>query len=204
MSLDAVLSRLGSIQASIDGLAGATTIGTTADAVGGIMTSSDADNGSTAFASLLGSTASSGLDGTSATTSSTDAANTDTANGVTGSQILAEAEKYLGVPYKLGGESTSGIDCSGLVQLSLKNLGISVPRGVIGQASVGTAVSSLAQAQPGDLIVLKGDSHVVVYAGNGMVVHAPYPGRTVSLQKEWFTDADVATIRRVTSSGSTT
>lgn len=224
MTFSVMLGRLDAIQSSInsvDGVDGSGIAGSggnaaklTSGVIGGTMGSGSSTESAAAdatsqessaiFASLLGGSLSTGgvlggvLGGSAATTSTASTTNAGTA--VTGSDIVAEAEKYLGVPYKLGGESSSGIDCSGLVQLTLKNLGISVPRGVVGQATVGTEVGSLAQAQPGDLVVLKGDSHVVISAGNGMVVHAPYPGRTVSLQKEWFSDADVATIRRVSSS----
>jgi len=115
----------------------------------------------------------------------------------TGASIVDSAAKYEGVPYVLGGTSTSGIDCSGLVQRSLADVGIKVGRLVHEQATAGTAVPSLAQAKPGDLIVLDHGEHIVIYAGNGNVIHAPYAGRSVTLQKAWFTDADVVTIRRV-------
>ena len=117
--------------------------------------------------------------------------------GVTGSNIVQAAAKYEGVPYVLGGISSSGIDCSGLVQRSLADVGIKVGRLVSDQRTAGTEVPSLAQAKPGDLIVLDGGEHIVIYAGNGNVIHAPYAGRTVTMQKAWFTEADVVTIRRV-------
>jgi cell wall-associated NlpC family hydrolase len=124
--------------------------------------------------------------------------------GATGSSIVQAAAKYEGVPYVLGGTSTSGIDCSGLVQRSLADVGIKVGRLVSDQKSAGTEVPSLAQARPGDLIVLDGGEHIVIYAGDGNVIHAPYAGRTVTLQKAWFTQADVVTIRRVAPDASAT
>lgn len=133
---------------------------------------------------------------TPSTTASTDGALID-GNGVTGQDVVKDAEQYLGVPYVLGGESRSGMDCSGLVQKTFSDLGISVPRLVHEQQTVGQQVGSLADAKPGDLIVLNGGDHIAIYAGNGMVLHAPYEGRTVSLQKAWFTDKDIVTIRRI-------
>lgn len=115
----------------------------------------------------------------------------------TGADVVADAKKYLGVPYVFGGTSASGLDCSGLVQRVFKDLGIDVPRLVSGQSTVGTEVPSLAQAQPGDLIVTNGGEHIVIYAGDGKVIHAPSEGRTVSLVNNWMSDSDIVTIRRV-------
>ncbi|HEY0249276.1 MAG TPA: NlpC/P60 family protein [Gryllotalpicola sp.] len=118
-------------------------------------------------------------------------------SAVTGGQIVADAERYLGVPYVFGGESTSGMDCSGLVQKVLGDLGISAPRVVQDQAKIGTAVPSLAQAQPGDLIVEKGNGHIQIYAGDGMIIEAPKPGENVVKRKEWLSSDQIGTIRRV-------
>lgn len=117
--------------------------------------------------------------------------------GVTGADIVEGAKKYLGVPYVLGGTTSAGIDCSGLVQRVFKDLGIDVPRLVSGQSTLGTEVPSLAQAQPGDLIVTDGGEHIVIYAGDGKVIHAPSAGRNVSLVPAWMDDSDIVTIRRV-------
>ncbi len=116
---------------------------------------------------------------------------------VTGADIVAQAKNYLGVPYVFGGEDRSGMDCSGLVQRVLADLGIDVPRVVKDQADVGVEVPSLAEAQPGDLIVTKGEGHIVIYAGDGMVIHAPSPGKVVEHRNNWLTDGDIATIRRM-------
>ena len=129
-----------------------------------------------------------------------EAQSTDTstsAGSATGSSIVNSAAKYEGVPYVLGGTTSNGMDCSGLVQTSLADIGIKVGRLVSDQAKAGTEVPSLAQAKPGDLIVLDGGEHIVIYAGNGKVIHAPDVGRNVTETKAWFTDADIVTIRRV-------
>ncbi|MFE6967053.1 C40 family peptidase [Agromyces sp. NPDC057679] len=117
--------------------------------------------------------------------------------GVTGDDIVAEAKKYLGVPYVLGGTTMDGMDCSGLVQTVYGNLGIDVPRLVRDQQNIGVEVPSLAEAKPGDLIVGPNADHIVIYAGDGKVIHAPYEGRTVSYQDNFYSEDEIVTIRRV-------
>jgi cell wall-associated NlpC family hydrolase len=68
--------------------------------------------------------------------------------------IISEAKIYDGAPYKLGGESKNGIDCSGLVMLSFKKAGIALPRTSLEQSKIGTMVN-LKDAMVGDLIFFK-------------------------------------------------
>ncbi|KQO81738.1 MULTISPECIES: C40 family peptidase [unclassified Frigoribacterium] len=118
-------------------------------------------------------------------------------SGAVGSDVVAGAEKYLGVPYVFGGEDRTGMDCSGLVQTVFKDLGVAMPRVVPDQARMGAEVASLADARPGDLIVPKGEGHIVIYVGDGKVLHAPRPGKDVQIVNNWYSDADLSTIRRV-------
>jgi cell wall-associated NlpC family hydrolase len=115
--------------------------------------------------------------------------------GVTGSQVVAAAEKYLGVPYVFGGTGNSGLDCSGLVQKAYGDLGISLPRVAADQAHSGTAVASLAQAQPGDILAF-GDPayHVAIYLGNNMMIAAPEPGDHVKIQSVYQTPTSIRRI----------
>lgn len=103
---------------------------------------------------------------------------------ITGSQILAEAKKYLGTPYVSGGASPSGFDCSGFTYYVLKQLGYSPYRTMADQYQQGTAVSK-SDLQAGDLVFFantagSGLSHVGIYAGNGQFIHAPNSRSTVS------------------------
>ena len=97
--------------------------------------------------------------------------------------IIQEASKYLGVPYVYGGSSPSGFDCSGLVQYVYAQLGVSLPRADGAQhawAQANARQVSAADAQPGDLMWMPG--HVGIYAGDGMILHAPTPGDVVRVQ----------------------
>lgn len=103
---------------------------------------------------------------------------------VTGTQILAEAQKYLGTPYVSGGASPAGFDCSGFVYYVLKQMGYSVSRTPAGQFSIGTTVSK-ENLKPGDIVYfantyISGISHVGIYAGNGQFIHSPNSRSTVS------------------------
>lgn len=79
----------------------------------------------------------------------------------------------------MGATGPSAFDCSGLMVWSYRQAGISLPRTSSAQRHAGRQVP-LSQAQPGDLVTYRGDaSHVAIYAGNGQVIHAPYPGARV-------------------------
>ena len=227
MSIDALLS-IQQLRSTFQSLAGASagtsSTDTSSDATGASGTSAADFADLIAAFSAPSATSTDGFsDGTSAldsTSALTDASATGAVtpsgdagsiagianpNGVDGADVVADAKKYLGVPYVFGGESDSGLDCSGLVQKVFKDLGVSVTRGVSTQKLQGEAVQGgLANAQPGDLIVFKGGGHIAIYAGNDMVIHAPYPGRTVSLQKLWVGDSGIETIRRFVPSGTST
>lgn len=107
-----------------------------------------------------------------------------------GNAIVADAQKYLGVPYQWGGtDPTTGVDCSGLVQDVFNDLGVSLPRTADEQSMTGTAVASLQDAQPGDLIFFAGSDgtptdpgHVGIYIGNGQMIDAPHTGTDVRVE----------------------
>ncbi|MFE7648886.1 C40 family peptidase [Streptomyces phaeoluteigriseus] len=92
---------------------------------------------------------------------------------------LAAARSALGRPYVWGANGPTGFDCSGLVQWSYAQAGVGLPRTSQAQAHAGRRVP-LSQARPGDIVTYRSDaSHVGMYAGNGQVIHAPYPGAPV-------------------------
>ena len=104
--------------------------------------------------------------------------------GVTGAQILAEAQKYIGCPYRAGGSSPSGFDCAGLVYYVLNQLGLAPYRSPADQYKMGTPVDK-SSLIPGDLVFFRltsggSISHVGIYAGNGQFLHAPNSRSPVS------------------------
>lgn len=100
---------------------------------------------------------------------------------VSGSQILAEAKKYLGCPYRAGGASPSGFDCSGFVYYVLKQVGLSPNRTPSEQYNMGVSVAK-AELRTGDLVFFGTGriTHVGIYAGSGQFIHAPNSRSTVS------------------------
>ncbi|MEE1013112.1 MAG: NlpC/P60 family protein [Clostridia bacterium] len=103
----------------------------------------------------------------------------------TGGQAAVEVVKqYLGVPYVYGGTSPSGFDCSGLMQYVYKQLGYSINRVADAQMRNGISVSR-AELAPGDLVGFYSSpgsgyvSHIGMYVGDGMMIHAPHTGDVV-------------------------
>lgn len=99
-----------------------------------------------------------------------------------GVRAVHVADAQLGVPYRYGGNSPAGFDCSGLVQYAYGMAGIDVPRTTGEQLRYARPVS-LANLRPGDLVFFRFSwkpSHVGIYAGDGRFIHAPSSGKEVS------------------------
>ena len=89
-----------------------------------------------------------------------------------GQKAVNEARTYVGTPYRSGGTSHSGIDCSGLTMMAWRAAGVSLPHSSYGQYDDVRHVP-LSQLQPGDLVFYyRGPSHVAIYVGNGQVIEA--------------------------------
>jgi cell wall-associated NlpC family hydrolase len=101
--------------------------------------------------------------------------------------FLTAALSRVGMPYVWGAAGPASFDCSGLVQWSMRQAGLIMPRVAADQARTGplTAVSDL---RPGDLLFYHTDataptyiSHVAIYIGNGLMLQAPQPGENVQI-----------------------
>ena len=140
------------------------------------------------------------LNGT--TSSNTSSSGNDSSNKVTGAQIVALAKQNLGVPYKWGGTTPSGFDCSGFVYYVMNTLGIKISRTISTMYTQGTAVSK-SELQPGDVVFFKntyktGLSHVGIYVGDGMFIHSPSSGKVVSyadLYSDYYTSHYYGAVR---------
>lgn len=105
-----------------------------------------------------------------------------------GQAIVSAAYSFIGVPYVWGGESYSGVDCSGLVLMAHRAIGVSLPHSSGAQGSGGKPVPNMASALPGDVVCYSG--HVGIYIGGGQMIHAPDFGQTVKVANvygsPWF------------------
>lgn len=134
---------------------------------------------SAAFAASMGAAATVAL-GTAATAGSP----TGSTGGAGAEAVIAEARKYVGMPYVWGGSSPAdgGMDCSGLIQYVYGEHGVDLPRVSADQARAGTPVASMAEARPGDLIAWDnsgrnvGADHIAIYLGGNKMLEAPRTG----------------------------
>lgn len=108
--------------------------------------------------------------------------------------IISAAEKFLGVPYLWGGNTTKGTDCSGLARCAYMSSGILLPRNSSQQIKIGDPVDvsgvfdgDFSALQPGDLVFFGNrqtgkPTHVAIYYGDGRIIHSSMLGRINSLR----------------------
>jgi hypothetical protein len=100
-------------------------------------------------------------------------------------QLVSVAQQFIGVPYRWGEAKTGqGFDCSGLAMMIYQLIGLDMPRISRDQFRQGRQIDR-DQLRPGDLVFFATDwsgqvSHVGIYQGQGIFIHAPSRGKTVS------------------------
>ena len=90
------------------------------------------------------------------------------------------AVRMVGTPYRWGGESPAGFDCSGLIRWAYLQLGVDLPHSSYALYATGEAVPR-SEMRTGDVLVFTGLGHVGLYLGGRKMVHAPYSGKHVEL-----------------------
>jgi len=97
-------------------------------------------------------------------------------------QAAGYAQTMIGKPYRYGGTSPKGFDCSGLVFYSYKQAGVALPHSTDKQRSAARSIK-IAELRRGDLLFFNQEGkkygHVAIYVGDGKFVHAPSSGKSV-------------------------
>ncbi|KMS66865.1 glycoside hydrolase [Streptomyces viridochromogenes] len=115
-----------------------------------------------------------------------DSSSSDSSYATKAEKALAFARSQIGKPYVWGATGPDSYDCSGLTQGAWKAAGVDIPRVTYDQVNAGTTVP-LSSAQPGDLVFFYDDvTHVGLYIGNGMMIHAPKPGAYVREESIYY------------------
>ena len=110
--------------------------------------------------------------------------------------VVGIAMQYLGVPYRWGGASPSGFDCSGFTMYVFAQSGVSLPHNAAAQYGMGTPVDR-SQLQAGDLVFFNGLGHVGIYTGGGSFIHSPHTGDVVKISSMsgWYASTYVGARR---------
>jgi cell wall-associated NlpC family hydrolase len=110
-----------------------------------------------------------------------------------GVRAVAYAKRFLGAPYRWGGNGPGGFDCSGLVRYVYRRFGVELPHSSYADFNLGRRVGRWA-LQPGDLVFFSGLGHVGLYVGHGRFIHAPHSGTRVQISRlrDWAGSYDGA------------
>ncbi|HEY8892099.1 MAG TPA: C40 family peptidase [Clostridium sp.] len=100
---------------------------------------------------------------------------------ISGTTLVTYAKQFIGTPYKSGGTTSAGFDCSGFTMYIFNHFNIKLPRIAKDQTSKGTAVSK-SNLRTGDLVFFGSPiNHVGMYVGDGKLIHSPKPGSAVKI-----------------------
>ncbi len=114
-----------------------------------------------------------------------------------GLKVVRAAATRKGVPYRFGGTTTRGFDCSGYTRWAYARIGRHLPRTSQSQYRAATHIRT-SQRRPGDLVFFLSGSHVYhegIYAGHGRIWHSPRSGQRVRLTRIWSSDVRYGRVR---------
>jgi len=106
------------------------------------------------------------------------------------SSIVEIARKYVGAPYRWGGSSPTGFDCSGLVRYVYAQVGVELPHNAAKQYALGEPVAR-EDLLPGDIVFFDRLRHNGIYIGDGRFIHARQTGKRVAvagLGEAWYAE----------------
>ena len=112
-----------------------------------------------------------------------------------GTRVLRIAATLAGIPYRFGGTTRAGFDCSGFTQFVFSKVGVNLPRVAEAQRQATTRVSR-ENARPGDLVFFGAPAfHMGIYAGNNMLWDAPRAGKVISKRAIWTSNVTFGRVR---------
>jgi cell wall-associated NlpC family hydrolase len=144
-----------------------------------------------------GALARSGLPVAGASLSPGGATATAASPGIGRTDVVGYAMQLIGTPYRWGGSSPGGFDCSGFVSHVYSRFGKSLPHYTGAQWGSGAQVSR-DRLEPGDLVFFDGLGHDGIYIGGGQFIHSPHTGDAVkvsSMDEGWYGNRYVGAVR---------
>jgi len=124
---------------------------------------------------------------TAATPTTKTTARVKSAAGTSRSAAVNIARQYLGIPYRYGGTTTAGFDCSGFSKFVYAKIGVTLPRTSSAQYAATRRVSR-SEALPGDLVFFFSGgrvTHLGIYTGGNMMIDSPRSGKSTSERAIW-------------------
>ncbi len=176
-------SSTGSAASSTSGssTSGSTSSGNSSSGSSSSGSTSNSGSSSSGSSNSSSSNKGSSSSGSSSSSSSSSGNSSSSTTGGASGGGLSTAYSMIGVPYVWGGTSASGVDCSGLVCYSYGyKRGRTTYDMIASLKASGDWKTSMSDLKVGDL-VFPSSGHVGIYIGNGQMIHAPYPGRTVCI-----------------------